>query len=252
MSLTLFDQTLRLLSIALAAAIIYRIIEQRLFTPPLSSFAAMLGVVLIRDAAVSIPRYDSHAYTRVWEVSLPVLLLAQLWAGLDVLLSIARLYATFGNFAARLYLWCLGASIVICSATLPRELAHVSGPEALLRALFLLQRCIDSLIAGTLILASAFLLLHLAPPRRPPRNLVVHTILLSLYFGGWACLFFVENLTVLGGAAIAERTQFVLIALLYAAWARGLSQEGAPSEPWPQVDVVVLQMFTPPAHESSP
>jgi hypothetical protein len=240
-SLTFFDQTLRLLSIVLAAVIIYRIIKQRLFTSPFNSFAVMLGVVLARDAAVSIPRYDSHAYTAVWEVSLPVLLLAQLWVGFDALLAIARLYVTFGNFAARLYLWCLGASIVLCGTTLPRELARVSGQEALLRELFLLQRCIDSLIAGTLILASAFLLLHLAPPCRPPRNLVVHTILLSLYFAGYSGLFFVENLTVLGGAAIAERIQFVLIVLLYAGWARALSKQGATSEPWPQVDVVVLQ-----------
>jgi len=245
-SLTLFDQTLRLLSIVLAAAILYRIIEQRLFTSPLNSFAVMLGVVLARDAAVSIPRYDSHAYTLVWEVSLPILLLAQLWAGLDTLLSIARLYETFGNFATRLYLWCLGASIVICSATLPRELARASGGEAVLRELFLLQRCIDSLIAGTLILASAFLLRHLAPPRRPPRNLVMHTVFLSLYFVGYSALFLVENLTVLGGAAMAERIQFVLIVLLYFAWACGLSSEGAIGEPWPHVEVVVLQPLSPP------
>ena len=251
MSLTLFDETLRVLSIVLAAAILYRIINQRLFTSPLSSFAAMLGVVLARDAAISIPRYDSHAYALVWEVSLPVLLLAQLWAGLDTLRAIARLYTTFGHFAIRLYLCCLGASVILCSVTLPWELARVNGPEAALRQLFLLQRYLDSLIAGTLILASAFLLRHLAPPRRPPRNLVVHTLLLSLYFAGYSGLFFAENLAVLGGAAIAERIQFVLIVLLYCAWARGLSREGIPSEPWPQVDVVVLQSAALPLEDKS-
>ena len=244
MNLTLFDQTLRVLSIVLAAAILYRIINQRLFTSPLSSFAAMLGVVLARDAAVSIPRYDSHAYTLVWEVSLPVLLLAQLWAGLDTIRAIARLYVTFGNFATRLYVCCLGFSVVICSGALPWELGRVNGQEAALRELFLLQRCVDSLIAGTLTLVSAFLLRHLAPPRRPPRNLVVHTVLLSMYFAGYSGLFFAENLAVLGGAAMAERIQFVLIVLLYFDWACALSQEGAPSEPWPQVDVVVLQPAT--------
>jgi hypothetical protein len=247
----IFDQTLRFLSIVLAAAIVYRIIQQQLFTSPLSSFALMLGVVLARDAAVSIPKYDSHAYTLVWEVSLPVLLLAQVWAGLDTLRAIARLYVTFGDFIVRLYLCCLGASVVICSATLPWELSRVNGQEAALRELFLLQRCVDSLIAGTLILASAFLLRHLAPPRRPPRNLILHTLLLSLYFAGYSGLFFAENLAVLGGAATVERTQFVLIVLLYSAWACSLSSEGAPSEPWPKVDVVVLQPATLPLEDKS-
>jgi hypothetical protein len=247
--LTAFEQALRLLSIVLAAAVIWRIVQQRIFAMPLSSLAAMLGVVLARDAIVSIPRYDSHAYTVAWEVTLPVLLGAQMWAGFDTLRATARIYSTFGTFAVRLYTACLLLSTALCGLSFPFELRRLSGAEALLRELFLLQRCTDSCIAGTLILAAVFPAVHRAPSQQPPRNLVLHTILLSLYFSGYAALFLAENLTVLGGAAMFERVQFVLVILVYAAWAIGLSKEGARSAPWPEIDVFVLRTIDAPAQE---
>ena len=201
----------------------------------------MLSAVLWRDAVVSIPRYDSHAYTVAWEWTLPVLLAAQLWAGLDTLRAVARLYPKFGRFVLRLYLSCLGISVAVCCLSLPFELRRLSGGEQLLRELFLLQRSVDSWIAVTLILVSVFLARYPAPSKKPPRNLVLHTFLLTSYFGGYGILFIAENLTVLGGAAIVERAQFVMILLVYAAWAAGLSKEGAHSEPWPQLDVILLR-----------
>lgn len=201
----------------------------------------MLGAVLWRDAVVSIPRYDSHAYTVAWEWTLPVLLAAQVWAGLDTLRAVARLYPKFGDLVLRLYFSCLGISVAVCCLSLPFELRHLTGGETLLRELFLLQRCIDSWIAVTLILVCVFLARFPAPSKKPPRNLVLHTFLLSTYFGGYAALFVVENLNALGGAAIAERALFVLIVLVYAGWAAGLSKEGAHSEPWPQIDVILLR-----------
>lgn len=249
MGLTAFDQTLRVLSIAFAAAVIYRIIQQRIFAPPLNSLAAMLGVVLARDAVVSIPPYDSHAYTVAWEITLPILLCAQIWAGFDALRAIAGIYTSFGSLIVRLYAVCLGVSTALCCLSFPFELRRVTGAEALLRELFLMQRCTDSCIAGTLTLAALFLAVHRAPSKRPPRNLVLHTILLSLYFGGYAALFLVENLTVLGGAALFERAQFVLIVVVYASWACGLSREGARSEPWPEIDVFLLRTIGSPADD---
>lgn len=225
----------------MAIAIIYRIYRERLFASPLGSLACMLGVVLWRDAVVSIPRYDSHAYTVAWEWTLPVLLATQIWAGLDTLRTVAALYRNFGNFVLRLYLACLVISVAVCCAAVPFELRRFTGQETLLRGLFLMQRSIDGWIAGTLILVSVFLVCFTAPAKKPPRNLVLHTVLLSAYFGGYAVLFLIENLTALGAAAIAERAQFVLIALVYAAWAAGLSKKGAESEPWPQIDVMLLR-----------
>jgi predicted outer membrane repeat protein len=69
----------------------------------------------------------------------------------------------------------------------------------------------------------------------------VHTLLLSLYFGGYATLFFIENLTSLGSAIYAERLEFLLVIALYSAWAVCLSQKGQTSEPWPELDVMVLK-----------
>lgn len=236
-----FDQVLRSLSIALAAAVIVRVLHQHLFLAPLRSLVWMLAAVLVRDAILSVPSYTSHAYTAAWEWTLPVLLIFQIWAGLDTLLEIARLYPKLGRFMAPLYLTCLAVSVIVCCLILPLELHRLSGGEISLRLCFLLQRCIDTCIAGVLLLASIFLAGFPAPSKQPPRNLVLHTILLTLYFGGYAVLFLAENLTALGHAVLLERAQFLVVVLVYAIWAIGISQEGRRSEGWPRIKVIVLQ-----------
>ncbi len=200
----------------------------------------MLGVVLLRDAMLFVPGYSTHSYAVIWEWTLPPLLAAQAWCGLDALKAVARLYPKIGNFAVRLFLACLAITTVICCLGLPFEVHRLAGGEALLRALFLLQRWVDSWIAGTLILVAVFFARFPAPLKRPPRNLVIHTVLLSIYFGGYAVLFFAENLAPLGAVELLEQLQFVLIVLLYGVWAICLSQNGERSEPWPHVDILLL------------
>lgn len=241
MDLSRLDQVLWLASAALAAAIIARILQQGLFRSPLKSFAWMLGVVLMRDATLSVPRYNTHAYAVIWEWTLPALLAAQLWAGFDTLRAIARLYPKIGKFAVRLFLACLAITVIVCCLSLPFELHRLAGPEALLRSLFLLHRCVDSWIAGTLILVAVFFARSPAPLRRPPRNLVMHTLLLSLYFGGYAALFLAENLAPLGAVATLERVQFGLVILLYTVWLICLSRSGENRDPWPQMDIMLLR-----------
>lgn len=238
--LSSFDHVLRVLSIVLETAAMIRIFQQRLFTSPLVSLACMLSMVLARDIVVSIPKYDTQAYILAWEWTLFPLLAAQVWAGLDNLRAVAGLYPAIGGFAVRLYLSCLAISAAVCSLTLPFELRDISGGATFLRSLFLLQRCVDSWIAGTLLLVSVYLVRFPAPALKPPRNLVLNTVLLTIYFGGYAVLFMLENLAPLGGAAIAEQAQFVLVILVYAAWTAGLSKAGQRSEPWPQIDVVLV------------
>jgi hypothetical protein len=201
----------------------------------------MLSVGLARDGVMSIPRYDSHAYTVAWGWSLPVLLAAQIWAGLETLKAVARLYPKIGSFAVRLFLVCLAITAGICCFGLPLELRRLTGEEVILRGLFLLQRWVDSSIAGTLVLVALFFARFPAPLRQPPRNLIIHTVLLSGYFSSYAVLFFAENLAPLGAIASFERVQFTLVVLFYAAWALCLSRGGEMSQPWPEVDVMVLK-----------
>jgi hypothetical protein len=201
----------------------------------------MLGVVLVRDGVVSIPTYNTHAYAMAWAWTLPALLAAQVWAGLDTLKAVARLYPKIGRFAVRLFFVCLAITVGVCCLGLPFEIHRLKGEEAALRALFLLHRSVDSWIAGTLVLVAVFFARFPAPLKQPPRNLVLHTILLSLYFGGYAALFFVENLASLGSVVVAERLEFILIIGLYSAWAMCLSKKGETSEPWPEIDVMVLR-----------
>jgi hypothetical protein len=241
-------QILWLASAVLAAAVIARIFHQRLFLTPLKTFAFMLGVVLLRDVILSVPGYDTHAYTAAWEWTLPAVLVAQIWVGFDTLKAVARLYPKIGNFAVGLFLICLAITVAVCCAGLPFELYRLHGHEALLRALFLLHRSVDSWIAGTLILVAAFFACFPAPLKQPPRNLVLHITLLSLYFGGYAVLFFAENLAPLGAMAFLEHLQFIFVVLLYAAWTIFLSKRGEATEPWPRVDVMVFRRLPHPSH----
>ena len=201
----------------------------------------MLGVVLARDAVMSLPPYNTHAYTVAWGWSLPVLLAAQIWAGLDTLKAVARLYPKIGRFAVRLFLVCLAITIAVCCLGLPLELHRLKGEEGLLRMLFLLQRSVDSWIAGTLVLVALFFARFPAPLKQPPRNLVLHTVLLSAYFGSYALLFFAENMAPLGAIASIERFQFSLVTILYAVWAISLSSRGETTQPWPELDLMVLK-----------
>jgi hypothetical protein len=239
--LSYLDRALWLASSVLAGLVVWRIIQQRLFVSPFRALGVMLGVVLVRDAVVSIPSYDTHAYALTWAWTLPALLAAQVWVGLDTLRAVALLYPKIGRFAVRLFLTCLAVTVVVCCLGLPFELHRLRGEEAALRALFLLHRSVDSWIAGTLVLVAVFFARFPAPLKQPPRNLVLHTILLSLYFGGYAALFFVENLASLGSVVVAERLEFILIIGLYSAWAMCLSKKGETSEPWPEIDVMVLR-----------
>jgi len=201
-------------------------------------------MVLARDVALTIPFYDSRAYSIIWAWTLPLLLAAQAFAGWETLKTVARLYPKIGNFAVRLFLVCLAATTVACCVGLPFEVHRIGGEEAVLRALFLLQRWMDSWIAGTLALVSFFLAGFPAPLKQPPRNLVMHTILLMFYFGGYGALFFAENLAPLGAIVLIERLQFILVVFLYAIWAIFLSKSGENSQPWPEIEILVLRTVT--------
>jgi len=201
----------------------------------------MLAVLVARDVALAIPPYTSLAYTYIWGWTFPLVLGAQIWAGFENLQCIGRLYPKIGNFAKRLFIVCFVITVIGCCTGLPFELHRIGGQEALLRALFLVQRWVDCWIAGTLILVALFFARFPAPLKKPPRNLVVHTVLLSLYFTTYGLLYFVENLAPLGAVETAEQAQLSAIVMLYAVWATLLSSDGQKSEAWPEISVIVLE-----------
>ncbi len=205
----------------------------------------MLLIVLLRDLLLLIPRYYTHAYAVLWECSLPTLLAAQIWAALDTLRAVARLYPKMGNFVIRIFFVCLLITVIVCCVSLPFELRRLTGDEAVLRTFFLVHRCVDGWIGGTLILLALFFARSPAPLNQPPHNLVLHTVLLSIYFSGYGILFAAENLARLGSVAILERIQVMLVLLLYGAWAVGLSKSGEKSEAWPQLEIIVLETAKP-------
>lgn len=236
--LSVLDTLLWFASAVTPIVIIGRVIHERLYTKPFAAFVWMLAIGFLRDGALAALHYGSHLYVLVWQISLPILLILQLYAGFATLNSVARLYRRFGNFVTRLCLLCLVLTLISCCVILPFELHHFDGDEVILRALFLAQRWVATSVTGTLSLVALFLLRSPAPPKQPPQNLVRHTILLTLYFGGYSFLFFVENVVSLGAAQLLERLQFTFVIVLYVLWATCLSRKGQRSDAWADVTAI--------------
>jgi len=242
--LSLIDHLLWFLSAALPILIIARIIYERIYVPPFDGFAFMLGVVVARDLVLACLHYGSHRYTIAWEFSLPVILVSQIYAALQNVVSITRIYPRFGKAAVRLFLGCFVVIALCCCLGLPFELHYITGESAVLRMFFLAQRWVDGCIAGTLLIACGILMRSPAPPRKPAANLVLHTCLLTIYFGGYSVLFFLENLAPLGAQQNVERAQFALVVFLYTLWATCLSAKRQRSRRWPEVTAILFRKAT--------
>jgi hypothetical protein len=75
-----------------------RLFQQGLWkVRPYSALGVFLLVDLARDLALLLPPYDSHPYTLIWEATLPVLLLAQIGAGVATYAAITELIQRSGG-----------------------------------------------------------------------------------------------------------------------------------------------------------
>lgn len=235
---------LRYLSICLPVMLLLRLFQQGLWkVSPYGAFAVFLGVGLARDLVLLVPGYTTHLFTQLWEVTLPVLLLSQIGAGVSTYRAIASLYPKIGRFAAWLFGACLLAACAAGLALLPLEVKRIGAAEAELRVLFLVQRWVATLLAGGLTLAVLFLARFPAPLRRMPTNIGVHTICIAVYFTSYAILYTLENTKALGGVAWAEVAQLGLVVLMYGIWTMKLSAAGQVSERWPELDPEVGEML---------
>ena len=236
--------TLRYLSILASIALLLRLVREKLWRiRPFSGLSAFLLINILRDLALLKPNYETHAYAVLWEETLPILLLAQIVAGIENYYAIANLYPGIGNFARRLFFACITAALIAGLLILPIELHRLGAEEPQLRMLFLSQRWTASLLAGALLMAVLFLSRYPAPLKRMPRNIRVHTACLALYFTSYAVLYTLENMAPLGSMVWAELGQLALVVLIYAAWTAGLARAGQESEPWPAPDAAANEVL---------
>ncbi len=240
--LSILDRLLWFASGAAPMLVLICLIRRRLLAPPFRGFAVMLLFGVLRELIMLVPPYGTHAYTVVWECSLVPVLAAQVWTANSALSSIALLYPRLGRFAVQLFSLCLAATACLSFLGLPFEVHRVAGSEAVLRLVFLVYRWVDTLIAGTLILTSAFFLRFPAPLKKPPRNVVAHIFLLGVYFASYATLFLVENFVRLGALVSLERVQSALVLLLYAVWTIVLTADGCTGEEWPRVSSSFIEL----------
>lgn len=201
----------------------------------------MLAVGLLRDFALLITPFTSHAYAVVWEITLVPVLAAQISATVLTLRSVSKLYPKISSFASKLFSVFAAVTALSCCASLYFETRFLGGREAILRSFFLLGRWTHSLLAGTLILTMIFFACFPSPLRKRPANLFRHTLLLSLYFSTNAFYFLSENLAPLGSAAVLEQIRSLLIVALYIAWICLLSRTGDRTEQWPQIEPSVIE-----------
>ncbi len=236
--------TLHYLSIGLPVLILIRLVQQGLWRlSPYFGFAIFLLVGLVRDLILLKPDYETTTYSNLWKWTLPVLLIAQVVAGLTTYSAISQMYAGIGRFAIRLFAGCLLVAAIAGLVLLPVEVHRIGAAEAELRVLFLLQRWIASILAGGLMLAVAYLQRFPAPLRQVPRNIKVHAGCVAAYFSSYAMLYAIENACKLGEAQWAVVAQMAAVCLIYGVWAAGLSREGQVSKPWPALDREVSNMI---------
>jgi hypothetical protein len=204
----------------------------------------MLGFGFLRDLVLLVPsNYSSHSYALAWAFTLPLLLLAQAAAAVSAYAAIAGLYANIGHFAVRLFQGTLGMTALFCCVGLPFETRHMVGDEIWVRSLFLFDRWMNSLMAGGLVLAIAYLARFPRPLKVMPSNLVLHATLLSAYFGLYSIVPFVLNLVPLGGALWVQVALLASVLVLYAVWTARLSTEGQRREAWPKLDDRTLEQI---------
>ena len=240
MGLTALDELLWLGTALASATLVARLLCGRLVASPLTGLAVMLTAGLIRDFILLLPPYASHLYAITWEATLIPMLAAQSWAAILVLRSIAALYPKISSFAARLFATFFGATAVACCSGLYFETRFLAGNELLLRSCFLLDRWVHSLLAGTLILTMLFFAYFPSPVRKRPRNLLGHTLLLTLYFSTYAIYFIAENLAPLGNMTALEHVKSAFVIALYVAWLCAISPAGKEVEPWPTVEPALI------------
>lgn len=239
--LTFVDQLLWVGTAVTSATLLLRLVLGRLLAPPLNGFAVMLAAGLLRDVILLIPQFASHSYAVSWEVTLLPVLAAQSWAAFLVLRSIAGLYPKISSFAVRLFWTFFGVTALVCCAGLYFETRLLAGNEAILRTCFLFDRWVHSLLAGTLVLTMAFFACFPTPVQKRPRNLVNHTLLLSLYFSAYAVYFIAENLAPLGAMMALEYIRSTLAIGLYLTWLCVLSPAGQQIKPWPTAEPALLE-----------
>lgn len=201
---------------------------------PYRGFFVMLAVSISREIWLLTVPIEDRSYTLIWLGTLPLVLAAQGYAAIGIFRSIAGLYSGIGKFAILLFGLSLTLAALAGCLALPIELLKIGlGKESILRWSFLLVRSTNSLIAGGMVIAVAFLARLPRPKRKLPANLVLHTILFTTYFSANALLFFAENLFKLGSAVVPNEIFLIFVSLLYLGWCLGLSKKGEEAQAWP-------------------
>ncbi|HEY3940002.1 MAG TPA: hypothetical protein VGL97_21420 [Bryobacteraceae bacterium] len=244
MPATSIDRVLALLCMACAAAALGRLLIAKLWQAPFPAFAIMLAVSLLRDTWLLMIPFDSHRYALMWSYTLIVLLAAQAWAAISTCRAISALYPRLGRFGTWLFGGCLALAALLCCAGLPVELLRISGSETFVRSMFLAYRWNAGLIAGALLLATAYLGIFPPPAKRLPRNLAGHMWLLAAYFSSNTILYLCENLFPLGGAVLMERLHWIVACALYLTWAVRLPAAGNQTEARPVLDPALGRFVT--------
>ncbi len=219
-------------SSALCACVILKLIRERLIgRAPFTAFGVMQGTMLGRDLLLaSVPLY-SMKYTWIWEATLPAIFITQAVSGVACYRAITRLYPQIGSFATKLFAVAILVTALISLSGLPHELAQLRTAPVFL-SLLICYRLVDTLLAGGLVLAVAFLAYFPSPLRKLPSNIIRHTVLLAAYFSVYA----IANLMPLAQQRLIDEIRMAVICALYLAWAVGLSAAGEVAEAWPALD----------------
>ena len=227
------DSLLWAVTAALPLLVVVRLAQVRLLTrAPYDGLAAFCLTVTVTDILHFWLPTSTARYTDLWEATLPAVLCAHVFVCVRSYQAIVALYPKIGRWAHAVFLLCAGVAGLLTLIGVPWELAHIQGAESGVRIWILILHFTDGICGGALVLLVLYFSRYPKPLQTLPRNLLVHTTLITSYFVSYSLIALLKNFTSLTDATMqtVHRAHFGFIAALYVAWLFGVSRRGENAE----------------------
>jgi len=155
-------------------------------------FSSYLAYRLVRAVVLYAIPYNTNAYGWVWLASAPLSWVFYILVVLELYSLVLRNYKGIATLGRWTLMAALGISILISALTLSADLSNSAESYPVLRYFTVIERGVISSLAIFLLLITAFLVWYPVPLSR---NVVVYSVVYSVYFLSTTMGFLVRNIT---------------------------------------------------------
>jgi hypothetical protein len=223
-----------------AYAILLLKLSRQQLCPAYRFFSWYLGFHLARGVLLSTLPYNTDAYGWVWLLSAPVLWLLYVLVVLELYSLVLRNYKGIATLSRWTLMGALGISIVLSALSLVADMSHAAQRYPVILYFNAVERGVVSSLAIFLLLITGFLTWYPVPLSR---NVIVHSIVYSIYFLSMTMGLLWRNVT---GHAVNNTVNLVLLAVSVSCllvWILFLNRQGE------ETTVVLRQHWRPEQEE---